>query len=135
MTRQSTPSRLKNSRPSFVRRPLAQAVALLLIAGTAEAAPRPFSSDWFAAKGAAQATNPNPNRPGVHVPGTPPPLAQQQKNNAQLQRTLNNIGRTAASIAAQQSAHKAAREAALKSGSPIPEGYTQGGLWDRNADG
>jgi len=137
MTRQPSTYRRKNSRPSFVRRPLAQAVALLLIAGTAEAAPRPFSSDWFAAKGAAQATNPNPNpnRPGVHVPGTPPPLAKQQKNNAQLQRTLNNIGRTAASIAAQQSAQKAAREAALKNGSPIPEGYTQGGLWDRNAEG
>lgn len=135
MTRHPTTSRRNNNRPSFVRRPLAQAVALLLIAGSAEAAPRPFSSDWFAAKGAAQATNPNPNRPGVHIPGTPPPLAQQQKTNAQLQRTLNNIGRTAASIAAQQSAQKAARAAALKNGTPIPEGYTQGGLWDRDADG
>ncbi|WP_339649765.1 filamentous haemagglutinin family protein [Halopseudomonas pelagia] len=136
MTRHpTTTSRRNNNRPSFVRRPLAQAVALLLIAGSAEAAPRPFSSDWFAAKGAAQATNPNPNRPGVHIPGTPPPLAQQQKTNAQLQRTLNNIGRTAASIAAQQSAQKAARAAALKNGTPIPEGYTQGGLWDRDADG
>ncbi|WP_313652142.1 hypothetical protein, partial [Pseudomonas soli] len=35
-------------------KPLAQAIALLLLSGTAQAA-QPFSSAWFAAKGAAPA--------------------------------------------------------------------------------
>lgn len=129
-------NRRNNQRwPSFARRPLAQAIALFLIAGAAEAAPRPLSSSWFAAQGAPQSSAASPSNPGVHIPGTPPPLAQQQKDNAQLQRSIANIGRTAASIAAQQAAQKAAREAALKNGTLIPEGYTQGGLWDRGADG
>ncbi|SDS18505.1 filamentous hemagglutinin family N-terminal domain-containing protein [Halopseudomonas litoralis] len=133
--RQLKPSRPINRRPSFTLRPVAQVIALLLVAGAAEASPRPFSSDWFAAKGASQGAAANPNRPGAHIPGTPPPLAQQQKDNAQLQRSIANIGRTAASIAAQQAAQKAARDAARQNGSHVPEGYTQGGLWDRNADG
>ncbi|MEH6501204.1 MAG: filamentous hemagglutinin family protein [Pseudoalteromonas distincta] len=135
MTQHMNARRHNNRRPSFTLRPVAQVIALLLVAGAAEAAPRPFSSDWFAAKGANQGSVANPNRPGAHIPGTPPPLAQQQKDNAQLQRSIANIGRTAASIAAQQAAQKAARDAARQNGSNIPEGYTQGGLWDRNANG
>ncbi|NVZ77216.1 hypothetical protein HX859_20180, partial [Pseudomonas gingeri] len=63
-------------------KPLAQAIALLLVAGGAQAQPLAFSSNWFAAKGAAQASG--AARPGV-TPGSPPPLAQQQRANQVLQ--------------------------------------------------
>ncbi|WP_165677712.1 hypothetical protein, partial [Metapseudomonas otitidis] len=53
-------------------KPLAQAIALMLLAGGAQAAPA-FSAGWFAEKGAAQAAG--AARPGTVQPGSPPPLA------------------------------------------------------------
>ena len=61
----------------WLLKPLAQAVALCLVAGSAEAATA-FSSTWFAAKGAAQQAS--ASRPGGSgLPGMTPPLAQQQR--------------------------------------------------------
>ncbi|WP_323155774.1 hypothetical protein, partial [Pseudomonas alvandae] len=51
-------------------KPLAQAIALLLLANPAYAATS-FSSAWFAAKGAAPAAG--PASPSAPRPGTPPP--------------------------------------------------------------
>ncbi|AZD15689.1 filamentous hemagglutinin family protein [Pseudomonas chlororaphis] len=107
--------------------PLARAIALLVLAGSAQAAqPAAFSSGWFAAKGAAQATN--AARPGGLVPGAPPPLAQQQKANQQLQRSLNNLNNTVAAIAAQQALQAAGRTAAFASPETIHNGLGGNGL-------
>src|SRR5690606_30735883 len=62
-------------------KPLAQAIALLLLANSAQAATS-FSAGWFAAKSGAQAAG--PARPSAPRPGTPPPLAQQQRVQQQL---------------------------------------------------
>ena len=43
---------------------------------------------------------------------TPPPLAQQQKVNQQLQRSLQNLNNTVAAIAAQRAARR--RDARLR---------------------
>lgn len=92
-------------------KPLAQIIALLMVAGGAQAS-QPFSAAWFAAKGAQQSAG--AARPGAQLPGmTPPPLAQQQKVNQQLQRSLQNLNNTVAAIAAQQAAQAAGRQAAL----------------------
>ena len=111
--------------PLLRLKPLAQAIALLMIAGSAEAATA-FSSGWFAAKGAAQASG--ATRPGAQVPGTPPPLAQQQRVNQQLQRSLDNLNNTVAAIAAQQAAQAAGRQFALGQPQSIPNGLGEGGL-------
>ncbi|MEO6678022.1 MAG: filamentous hemagglutinin N-terminal domain-containing protein, partial [Pseudomonas sp.] len=111
--------------PLLRLKPLAQAIALLMIAGSAEAATA-FSSSWFAAKGAAQASG--ATRPGAQVPGTPPPLAQQQRVNQQLQRSLDNLNNTVAAIAAQQAAQAAGRQFALGQPQSIPNGLGEGGL-------
>ena len=107
--------------------PLAQAIGLLVLTGTAQAAqPAAFSSSWFAAKGAAQATN--GARPGGLVPGAPPPLAQQQTVNQQLQRSLSNLNNTMAAIAAQQALQAAGRTAALAGPQTIHNGLGGNGL-------
>ncbi|MHC8327167.1 filamentous haemagglutinin family protein [Pseudomonas sp. LB1P83] len=106
-------------------KPLAQAVALLMVAGNAHAATA-FSSSWFAAKGAAQSAG--ATRPGATVPGMPPPLAQQQKANQQLQRSLTNLNNTVAAIAAQQAAQAAGRQAAFGRVQTVPDGLGEGGL-------
>ncbi|MFW0758573.1 filamentous hemagglutinin family protein [Pseudomonas sp. H11T01] len=111
--------------PLLRLKPLAQAIALLMIAGSAEAATA-FSSGWFAAKGAAQASG--AARPGAQVPGAPPPLAQQQRVNQQLQRSLDNLNNTVAAIAAQQAAQAAGRQFALGQPQSIPNGLGEGGL-------
>ncbi|NQC52995.1 hypothetical protein DZ908_031525, partial [Pseudomonas aeruginosa] len=51
-----SPSSARSSRALYAPRlkPLAQAIALLLVAGGAQAAGQPFSAAWFAAKGVAQ---------------------------------------------------------------------------------
>ncbi|HGB7321474.1 TPA: filamentous hemagglutinin family protein, partial [Pseudomonas aeruginosa] len=68
-------------------------------------------------------------RPGAQLPGmTPPPLAQQQKVNQQLQRSLQNLNNTVAAIAAQQAAQAAGRQAALAAPTDIPDGLGEGGL-------
>jgi filamentous hemagglutinin family protein len=106
-------------------KPLAQAIALLMVAGNAHAATA-FSSSWFAAKGAAQSAG--AVRPGATVPGMPPPLAQQQKANQQLQRSLTNLNNTVAAIAAQQAAQAAGRQAAFGRVQTVPDGLGEGGL-------
>jgi filamentous hemagglutinin family protein len=106
-------------------KPLAQAIALLMVTGSAHAATA-FSSSWFAAKGAAQSAG--AARPGATVPGMPPPLAQQQKANQQLQRSLTNLNNTVAAIAAQQAAQAAGRQAAFGRVQTVPDGLGEGGL-------
>ncbi|MCE6978427.1 filamentous hemagglutinin N-terminal domain-containing protein [Pseudomonas frederiksbergensis] len=106
-------------------KPLAQAIALLMVTGSAHAATA-FSSSWFAAKGAAQSAG--AARPGAAVPGMPPPLAQQQKANQQLQRSLTNLNNTVAAIAAQQAAQAAGRQAAFGRVQTVPDGLGEGGL-------
>ncbi|ULH06446.1 filamentous haemagglutinin family protein [Alcaligenes faecalis] len=91
---------------------------------------------WFAAKGAVQ----------NHVQGQSGPMPganngllnsaarQHAESRQQLARSVENLGRTASAIAAQQAAQKAAREAAAKEAG-APDGHVQGGLWDRDAAG
>lgn len=118
--------------PSLLLKPLAQAIALMLLAGSAEAA-APFSSAWFAAKGAAPA-GASAARPGAQLPGTPPPLAQQQRVNQQLQRSLGNLNNTVAAIAAQQAAQAAGRQLAQATPQTLVNGLGEGGLKvDENA--
>ncbi|HBP6373307.1 TPA: filamentous hemagglutinin N-terminal domain-containing protein, partial [Pseudomonas aeruginosa] len=107
-------------------KPLAQIIALLMVAGGAQAS-QPFSAAWFAAKGAQQSAG--AARPSAQMPGmTPPPLAQQQKVNQQLQRSLQNLNNTVAAIAAQQAAQAVGRQAALAAPTDIPDGLGEGGL-------
>ncbi|WP_445178564.1 filamentous haemagglutinin family protein [Pseudomonas sp. McL0111] len=130
------PSRRRTHVQSFKRdavdpalwllKPLAQAVALCLVAGSAHAQTA-FSSGWFAAKGAAQQTA--ASRPGAGgLPGMTPPLAQQQKANQQLQRSIQTLNNTVAAIAAQQAAQAAGRTAALGTVQFVPDGLGEGGL-------
>ena len=115
---------------SWRLKPLALAIAVLLQAGTAHGQQQPFSGAWLAAKGAQQgtaaATGRLPN--GQPIVAQTNTLAQQQKANAQLQTSLNNLQLAARTIAAQQAAQAAARQAALASGSTVPEGLAEGGL-------
>ncbi|WLI15886.1 filamentous hemagglutinin family protein [Pseudomonas wuhanensis] len=106
-------------------KPLAQVIALLMVAGNAHAATA-FSSAWFADKGASQAGG--AGRPTTAQPGMPPPLAQQQRANAQLQRSLTNLNNTVAAIAAQQAAQAAGRQAALGQIQVVSDGLGDGGL-------
>lgn len=110
----------------WLLKPLAQAVALCLVAGSAHAQTA-FSSGWFAAKGAAQqAGAARPSTGGL--PGMTPPLAQQQKANQQLQRSIQTLNNTVAAIAAQQAAQAAGRATALGSVQFVPDGLGEGGL-------
>jgi filamentous hemagglutinin family protein len=106
-------------------KPLAHAIALLLVAGGAQAQPAAFSSSWFAAKGGASAAG--TARPGT-VPGAPPPLAQQQRANQVLQRSLTNLNNTVAAIAAQQAVQASGRAAALATTQTIQNGLGGNGL-------
>ncbi|BBP59049.1 hypothetical protein PHLH4_26390 [Pseudomonas sp. St316] len=116
----------RDSELSMLRlKPLAQAIALLMVAGNAQAATA-FSSAWFAAKGTQQSGG--ATRPTNGTPGMPPPLAQQQRANAQLQRSLTNLNNTVAAIAAQQAAQAAGRQAAFGQIQTVPDGLGEGGL-------
>ncbi|SED34830.1 filamentous haemagglutinin family protein [Pseudomonas costantinii] len=107
--------------------PLAHVIALLVFAGGAHAAqPQAFSSGWFAAKGAAQADG--SARPGAVVPGTPPPLAQQQRVDQQLQRSFQTLNTSVAAIAAQQAAQAAGRGNASLGPQTIHNGLGGNGL-------
>ncbi|OLF54046.1 filamentous hemagglutinin family protein [Pseudomonas chlororaphis] len=114
--------------------PLAHAIALLLVAGSAQA-DTAFSAGWFASKGAAQQTAGVGGVAGsLPKPGSPPPLAQQLKASQQLQQSLSNVSNTVAAIAAQQAAQAAGRRSALVAASSIPDGLGEGGLKvDENA--
>ncbi|MCU1774682.1 filamentous hemagglutinin family protein [Pseudomonas sp. 13B_3.2_Bac1] len=130
------PSRRRSNAQSFKRelaepalwllKPLAHAVALCLVAGSAQAQTA-FSSGWFAAKGAAQQAA--AARPSVGgLPGMTPPLAQQQKASQQLQRSIQTLNNTVAAIAAQQAAQAAGRATALGTVQTVPDGLGEGGL-------
>ncbi|PYC15026.1 hemagglutinin [Pseudomonas mosselii] len=118
--RRGEPPRLK---------PLAQAIALLMLAGSAQAA-QPFSSGWFAAKGASSAPSGAAGAGGAGqvLPGSPPPLAQQQRLNQQFQRSVNNLNNTVAAIAAQQAAQANGRTLAQVQPQVVPNGLGEGGL-------
>ena len=105
-------------------KPLAHAIALLMVAGTAHGAPA-FSSGWFADKGASQAATAARNN--AQMPKIPT-LNQQAKANQQLQRSLTTLNTSVAAIAAQQAAQAAGRQAALGQVSNIPDGLGKGGL-------
>ncbi|NIE73425.1 filamentous hemagglutinin N-terminal domain-containing protein [Pantoea sp. Ap-967] len=125
------PAVQRRSKPAaaepLLLKPLAQAIALLMLAGTAQAA-QPFSSAWFAAKGASTAPASGSAGAAAQVPGTPPPLAQQQRLNQQFQRSLNNLNNTVSAIAAQQAAQAAGRTLAQVQPQVVPNGLGQGGL-------
>ncbi|NWE16412.1 filamentous haemagglutinin family protein [Pseudomonas yamanorum] len=107
-------------------KPLAQAIALLMVAGNAHAASAAFSSGWFADKGASQAATAARLGTG-QVPGIPA-LNQQAKVNQQLARSISTLNNSVAAIAAQQAAQAAGRQAALGQVSTIPDGLGKGGL-------
>lgn len=118
---------LATSGQVLLLKPLAQVIALLVFAGGAHAAqPQAFSSGWFAAKGAAQTAG--SARPGMVMPGTPPPLSQQQRGNEQLQRSLQNLNTSVAAIAAQQAVQAAARSSASAGPQSIHNGLGGNGL-------
>ncbi|WP_432730012.1 filamentous haemagglutinin family protein [Variovorax sp. W6] len=113
--------------------PLARSVAVALAALGALAqahATQALSPAWFANKGAAQAgaaqTGRLPN--GMPASSLTNPAQQQQQANAQLQRSIGNLNQAAQAIAAQQAAQAAAREAALRNPSAVPDGLAEGGL-------
>ena len=109
-------------------------MALAMTAGSAAAAGPAFSPGWFADKRATQAQAAATGRlPGGGIAGIPNAQREQQRSQEQLQRSLVNLNRTAAMIAAQQSAQAAARQAALNGASAVPDGMAEGGLKvDRN---
>ncbi|NWA25045.1 filamentous hemagglutinin family protein [Pseudomonas gingeri] len=109
----------------WVLKPVAQAIALLLMAGSAQAQTA-FSAGWFADKGAAQAAS--AGQPSVQLPGMPPPLAQQQQANQQLQRSLANFNNSVAAIAAQQAMQAAGCQVAFSLPATVPDGLGEGGL-------
>jgi filamentous hemagglutinin family protein len=118
----------RSDNPRLNIKPIAYAIGLLLLSGAARAAgPRPFSGDWFAVKGATRAATAEAARSGG-LPGMTPPLAQQQQANAQLARSIANLGQTAAAIAAAQAQQAAARQAALNAPGDVPDGLASGGL-------
>jgi filamentous hemagglutinin family protein len=128
MRLQNNPSKASTGNPDgslWRLKPLAHAMALLLVAGGAQAQPAAFSSSWFAAKGGASAAG--TARPGT-VPGAPPPLAQQQRANQVLQRSLTNLNNTVAAIAAQQAVQASGRAAALATTQTIQNGLGGNGL-------
>ncbi|WP_296782160.1 filamentous haemagglutinin family protein [Variovorax sp.] len=123
---------LEPGREHFSLAPIARAIALVLVAGGVVGpaqAQRAFSGAWFNAKGTAQstaaATGYLPN--GQPASSLTNPQALQQRNNAQWQRSLNNLNLAAQSIAAQQAAQAAARQAAQNDDS-VPDGLVDGGL-------
>ncbi len=117
-----TKDRNKKTAAVMTRKPLVQAIALILAvgAGQAEAGQRPFSAEWFDSMRAGRAER--AQRPSGH-PHRLPPLAQ-QKRNREAQRSFERMTRTAASIAAQQAAARAAAKAAAN----VPNGLVDGGL-------
>ena len=128
------PSVRPSSPRAWRRTPVSQAVAALLIAGgaagAAQAQSRAFSPGWFADKGAAQSAVQRSGRlPDGSLAGVGNASQQQAQSRQQLQRSLDNLNRTAAAVAAQQAAQAAARAAAAANGAGVPDGLTPGGLW------
>lgn len=125
MVRCKSPVNLKAQETVLRLKPLAQAIALLMVAGNAHAATA-FSSSWFAEKGASQAATAARISAG-QVPGVPS-LNQQARVNQQLARSISTLNTSVAAIAAQQAAQAAGRQAAFGQVSTIPDGLGKGGL-------
>ncbi|MFY3147190.1 filamentous hemagglutinin family protein [Achromobacter xylosoxidans] len=124
----------RSRRPAWRLRPVTQALAVLLVAGgwsgAAQAQARAFSPAWFADKGAVQSTAQRTGRmPDGSLAGIGNSARQQAQSRQQLQRSLDNLNRTAAAVAAQQATQAAARAAAAANGAAVPDGLAQGGLW------
>ncbi|WP_238512959.1 filamentous hemagglutinin N-terminal domain-containing protein, partial [Pandoraea apista] len=79
-----------------------------------------------AAQATASQTGRLPN--GMPVTSLMDPSAQQQQANAQLQRSIANLGTAAQNIAAMQAAQANARAAAGNTDATIPDGLSEGGL-------
>ncbi|WP_238926427.1 filamentous haemagglutinin family protein [Achromobacter xylosoxidans] len=121
-------------RPRWRPTQVSQALAVLLVAGgwsgAAQAQARAFSPAWFADKGAVQSTAQRTGRmPDGSLAGIGNSARQQAQSRQQLQRSLDNLNRTAAAVAAQQAAQAAARAAAAANGTAVPDGLAPGGLW------
>ncbi|WP_447990693.1 filamentous haemagglutinin family protein [Achromobacter spanius] len=134
-----TGSRQPGGAPSWHLSPLSQALAALAIAGSAssvaQAQTRAFSPGWFADKNAVQSTAQRTGRmPDGSMAGIGNAARQQAQSRQQLQKSLNNLNRAAAAVAAQQAAQAAARAAAAANGSDVPEGRTEGGLWEARGE-
>lgn len=115
--------------PAFRLSPAMHALVLALSAAPALAAGPAFGPGWFSDKRATQAQTAATGRlPGGGLAGIPSTLRDQQRANQQLQRSLANLNRGAAAIAAQQAAQAAARQAALNQGAPVPDGMAEDGL-------
>jgi filamentous hemagglutinin family protein len=140
-TKNASSSSYRAQGPSgFLRRtrlnPMMRAVAAMLAAGAAfgvagnAQAQRAFSAAWMAQKNVAQSTATATGRlPNGQLASTVTnPLAQQQKANEQLQRSIGNLNLAAQAIAAQQATQAAARRAAQNAGSDVPDGLVEGGL-------
>ena len=128
-----------NRRPNWRPTPLSQAVTALLIAGSASSAAqaqqRAFSPGWFSDKNAVQSTAQRTGRmPDGSLAGIGAGARQQAQSRQQLQRSLDNLNRTAAAVAAQQAAQAAARAAAMAAAGDTPDGLVEGGLWAATGD-
>ena len=119
----------------FAVKPLARAVAVVLAMGSvtlAEAGPRVMGSDGLAAAAAARASAQAAATAGGRHSGGVRTLAEQRAAQ-KLKHSLDNLRRTANTLAAQRAAQEAAREAARQTASQIPDGLADGGLKvDRN---
>ena len=107
------PSVRPSSSPAPGGAPVSQAVAALIAggaAGAAQAQSRAFSPGWFADKGAAQSAVQRSGRlPDGSLAGVGNASQQQAQSRQQLQRSLDNLNRTAAAVAAQQRRSRRAR--------------------------
>jgi len=113
-------------------RPLAQAIAVMLVAGGVVAsatAQQAFSPAWFANKGVQQQ---NAVQSGRLPNGMPSNLArtdaQAQKARDTLKTSLDNLNTAAQAIAMQQRMQQTARDAARLRAGSVPDGLGAGGL-------
>ncbi|GGY04320.1 filamentous haemagglutinin family protein [Paludibacterium paludis] len=120
--------------------PLVEAVAVAFMGFASAAAqaqtPAPVGGAWFASPqsvNASREARPAPTNADATLDAAA--LRQQQAARQTLQRSVDNLERTAAAIAAQQAAQRAARDAAALAATGVPDGLARGGLWDRDANG
>lgn len=130
--RETAPSRHRSSTHAqgkrlFKRNPLAHAVALLLLTGSAQGQ-QAFSPAWFANKGAVQNTVNSTGRlpNGMPASSLSGPQPQSDAARAKLQQSLTNLNTAAQAIALQQALQKNARAASNAGG--VPNGLGEGGL-------
>ncbi|HKS32289.1 MAG TPA: filamentous hemagglutinin N-terminal domain-containing protein, partial [Enterobacteriaceae bacterium] len=120
--------------------PLVEAMTLALIglASTpllAQAA-TPVGSGWFSSsQGVNNAVRARAGLTGGNAGIEAARVRQQQQARLTLQRSVQNLERTAAAIAAQQASQKAARDAANAAPGNVLDGIGKGGLWDKDQNG